>query len=57
MGHLSVVDPHRHLDRKIDHMQPLLAGLCAKGMVLDLWLRDRYYDAVRPFVAGFSRRR
>ncbi len=33
-------------------LKNLLDGLCAKGLVMDLWLNDRFYYAVSPFVIG-----
>lgn len=35
-----------------DKIKKLLDGLCAKGLVMDLWLKDKYYYTPSPMVIG-----
>lgn len=33
-------------------LRPLLDGLCAKGLVMDLWVQESWHYAVSPFIIG-----
>jgi len=33
-------------------LQKILESLCSKGLIMDLWLNDRYYYSVSPFIIG-----
>src|SRR5512142_387540 len=33
-------------------LKNILDSLCAKGLVMDLWLNERYHYSISPFVIG-----
>jgi hypothetical protein len=53
MGRLSTEDQIRKIaDFEKTRLSSVLENLCIKGLVVDIWIRDRYYYIPSPMVVG-----